>query len=232
MCRRSSVVRTLVVLAWAGGCVLLAPVTSAAAGAADLVGGCTDDTGVTVVVDFPEPGLTRAGCAPWPVADGFAALTAAGFDVQPVQQFPAAVCRLDGVPADSQCIVMPPGTAYWSYWNAERDGVWTFGGVGAASHRPEPGSVEGWAFGGGDAPAVPPPPRQSSADPTAAPAETTSAGDASTYPAAGRENAEEVPDAAETGSDVPVGAAAGIGLVVALGAAAGVTALRRRGRPG
>lgn len=225
--------RTLVVVASAGGYVLLAAVTPAAAGAAaDLVGACTDDTGVTVVVDFPEPGPTRAGCAPWPVADGFAALTAAGFDVQPVQQFPAAVCRLDGVPADSQCVVMPPGTAYWSYWNAERGGDWTFGGVGAASHRPEPGSVEGWAFGGGDAPAVPPPPPQSSADPTPAPAETTSAGDASTDPAAGRGSAEEVPDAVEPGNDVPVGAAVGIGLVVALGAAAGVTALRRRGRPG
>lgn len=213
--------RTVLVLTAVGSAALV-PATPAASSTgaeapAAVVGACTDDTGVTVVVDFPEPAETGTGCAAWPVTDGLNALSTAGFDVTPVQQFPAAVCRIDGVPADSQCVAMPPSTAYWSYWNAERGGGWTFAGVGATSHRPEPGSVEGWAFGAGAEPDLSPGDVAALASVASAPAATDPATAADVSPASG---------------GVPVGTAVGAAVVVALGGLAWLTARNRRGRTG
>lgn len=123
---------------------------AAGAGAvpADAQGGaCADPDGVTVVVDFQSLGAgTIVACAPGPVSSGFDALGQAGIGYQTVTAFPGFICRIQGLPGDTDCADTPPANAYWSYWTAERGGSWTYSQVGAGSRTPPAGSVEGWSF--------------------------------------------------------------------------------------
>jgi hypothetical protein len=120
-------------------------------------GACTTTAGITVVVDFGSAGGgLQVGCAPPPVANGFAALSGAGFPIRNVSSQPGFLCQIDGKPADDPCTHVPSSAHYWSYWYAERGGEWTYSSSGA-SRTPPPGSVEGWAFGDGDAPRTRPP---------------------------------------------------------------------------
>ena len=120
---------------------------------------CPSSSGVTVVVDFG--GWRKIGCAAGDPKTGLAALTAAGFTKVMVARFPAMVCRINGVPKASidPCVVTAPPTRYWSYWHAARGGTWTYSSAGAATFNPKPGTVEGWAYGAGTPPKVPPPAR-------------------------------------------------------------------------
>lgn len=127
---------------------------------------CSGTSGVTVVVDYGATESIR--CASGAPTSGFDALAGAGFSVTRVQQFPSAVCRINGYPASDPCVQMPPSNAYWSYWHAKRGGSWSYYSVGPASSDPAPGTVEGWAFGGGAPPSVPPP------APTATPSSSSS----------------------------------------------------------
>lgn len=66
----------------------------------------------------------------------------------------AAVCQLYGVgnPADSSCLTGSDGN-YWAYYRAGPGASgWTYSRGGAGSSTVTDGSVEGWRFGGGDAP--------------------------------------------------------------------------------
>ena len=150
-------------LALGGGAAVSAPAEAAA---------CSTTSGVTVVVTFPG-GRTSTRCAPGDPGSGFAALSGAGFAVTPVQRFPGALCRIDGTPASDPCVNMPPTSAYWSYWHASRGGSWSYSTLGAGSHDPAPGSVEGWSFGSGGAPAVAPPPPIVTPRPTTTPRPST-----------------------------------------------------------
>ncbi|WP_433273947.1 hypothetical protein ACQPZF_20400 [Actinosynnema sp. CS-041913] len=138
---------TLAVLAATGGA--LVAVTPAAQAAA-----CPGTSGVTVVVDFTALGGTvQTACAPGDPATGLAALTGAGFGYAFVPRRPGFVCRINALPDPCNGA---PVTAYWSYWHAQPGGAWTYSTSGAAGHDPAPGSVEGWAFGAGQAPATAP----------------------------------------------------------------------------
>jgi len=132
---------------------------------------------VTVVVDFASLGggvATR--CTGGDPATGDAALTQAGFSITWVQAEPF-VCRIDGKPAADPCTRTPPGNAYWSYWHAKPGGSWVFASTGAYSYNPAPGTVEGWAFGAGTKPSVPPPaPAPSPRPTTASPRPTATSG--------------------------------------------------------
>lgn len=118
---------------------------------------CPRGSGVSVVVDFGATESTR--CATGDPTSGLAALKGAGFTVTMVARFPGAVCRINGIPkpAKDACVVMPPATAYWSYWHALRGGTWTYSTSGAGSYDPKPGTVEGWAYGAGKPPSIPVP---------------------------------------------------------------------------
>lgn len=122
---------------------------------------CTGTTGVTVVVDFSAfGGGAEVECAPGDPASGIAALQDAGFSVTGTVRWGLAfVCRIDGLPtpAAEPCFQTPPANAYWSYWYAQPGGTWTYSSQGAAYRDPAPGTVEGWAFGSGSAPGLPPP---------------------------------------------------------------------------
>jgi hypothetical protein len=114
--------------------------------------------GVWVVVDAAVAGgpvTTR--CASGSPETGLAALRGAGHEYTLVTGQPF-VCRIDGRPANDPCQRFPSSDAYWSYWRAEPGGSWIYNNEGAGTRTPPPGSVDGWAFGAGDPPSVPPPP--------------------------------------------------------------------------
>jgi hypothetical protein len=113
--------------------------------------------GVTEVVDFGKlktAGKVTTACDPTNPKTGLAALKGAGFTYSFVPKVPGFVCRIDALPKPCNGA---PATAYWSYWHAKRGGKWVFAKVGAGSYHPAPGSVQGWAFGAGKAPRIPPP---------------------------------------------------------------------------
>jgi hypothetical protein len=150
----------------------------AAAAEAGRPGACTDDAGVTVVVDFRALGGDLVErCAPGPGGEGFTgldALTGAGFSAAGTQRWGMEfVCRIQGEPAASDrlsipgddsyredCGDTPPETAYWSYWYASNGGDWKYSSISSASRSTVKGGFEGWVFHLGSsspkAPAVPP----------------------------------------------------------------------------
>ena len=129
-----------------------AAAATAVAGSAWAVDDCD---GVVVVVDAGElggPQTTR--CAEGNPGSGLAALTAAGHDYSFVPRIPGMVCTIDARPDPCNGA---PADAYWSYWHAEAGGSWSYSSRGAGERDPQPGSVEGWAFGAGDPPRAAPP---------------------------------------------------------------------------
>jgi hypothetical protein len=145
-----AVAAALIMVAGMTGILAVAIPTSPAA--ADPPGACTTTTGEIVVVDLtPWPGgQIERGCDPT-LTTGLAALQAAGFTTAGDQHDgPAFICRIDDDPPPSQdpCINTPPATAYWSYWHADAgQDVWSYSQLGAATYRPQPGSVDAWVFG-------------------------------------------------------------------------------------
>jgi hypothetical protein len=136
---------------------LLVPAAPASAAVADA---CVGSSGVTVVVDFSAFGQgIRVVCVSSVPSTGLGALRAYFSTVGTTHDGPGYVCRINGLPtADTEaCVVTPPTTAYWSYWHAARGGSWSYSTSGAANYHPEPGTVEGWAFGSGGAPRIAPP---------------------------------------------------------------------------
>jgi hypothetical protein len=122
--------------------------------------GCTTTTGVTVIVDFKAlGGGIQRGCALNPTS-GLDALRDAGFIPAGTTRFgDAYVCRIDGKPGNppEACTETPPATAYWAYYHAKpTDGAWTYAALSALYYKPQPGSIEGWAFGARTQPGISP----------------------------------------------------------------------------
>ena len=167
---------------------LLVPAAPASAAAADA---CVGSAGVTVVVDFSAFGQgIRVVCVSSVPSTGLGALRAAGFStVGTTHDGPGYVCRINGLPtaAADPCQFTPPASAYWTYWHADRGGSWEYSDAGAASYHPEPGRVEGWAYGAKARPGIappapiaepappPPPPQPTTARPPAGGGGTTEA---------------------------------------------------------
>jgi hypothetical protein len=129
--------------------------TGSAAATPAYAAACTGTKGVTVVVDFTKlGGKVKTACDPANPATGLAALTGAGFTYTFVPHQPGFVCRINKKPDPCNGA---PATAYWSYWHAKRHGKWVYSSLGAGSYNPRPGTVQGWAFGAGHAPRIPPP---------------------------------------------------------------------------
>lgn len=137
-------------------------------------GMCTDDLGVTVVIDFQDLGAvegqdgeTIVRCAPPQEAGepfdgtGRDALLAAGIDVEGTSRYPTAfVCRLEGRPTSTEtievpgnpdyrelCRETPPAGGFWSYWHSDGvSGAWTSSNLGLENRKAVPGGFEGWSF--------------------------------------------------------------------------------------
>ncbi|WP_392507440.1 hypothetical protein ACF3NT_10710 [Naumannella halotolerans] len=135
-------------------------------------GACSDDRGVTVVVDFgqlaPDP-LIRCA-ADFERGSGLDALAEAGVQTEGVASSAgdAFICRIDGEPSAStdlsasgepgyreDCLDIPPTTAHWSYWYVEA-GRWIESDLGARSRQVTKGGTEGWSYTLGEGPNRPP----------------------------------------------------------------------------
>lgn len=192
-------------------------------------GVCTDDLGVTVVVDHQDLGggvLVR--CAPgFPDGGtGLDALLLAGFTpAGTLKEGASFVCRIGDRPAADEvltvggqtyresCVVTPPDWAFWSYWHASPGGEWTQSGMGAA-RQVEPGGIEGWSFSLGHATDSNPPPGFD-------PATTDEA------PSPAQEPGAPAPDTPTPGEDGSM-AAVSVAGVALLAGAAGLVWWRRR----
>jgi hypothetical protein len=138
----------------AGG--LVAAGAGAGPARAAAAGKCSGKTGINVVVDSTKlkGGKVQIGCDKKKPASGLAALKRAGFSYTFVPRHPGFICTIDRRP--NKCNGAPT-TAYWSYWHAKPHGKWMYSKLGAGSYHPKAGTVEGWAFGNGKAPKIPPP---------------------------------------------------------------------------
>lgn len=164
--RRSAVARwleparvaTAVATAVTGaGCVAVGVAPPRASAAP--IGRCTTHSGTIVAVDFQHWGgpIVR-GCGVGRHS-GYDLLHAAGFTTAGDQHDgPAFICRLGNgayhagtqypAPAQEDCVLTPPASAYWSYWLAPAgQDHWTYSQRGAMSEVPKPGEVELWIFG-------------------------------------------------------------------------------------
>ena len=107
---------------------------------------CSPGEGVTVVVDpHTESDVVRIGCAPGQQANGFEALTNAGFTINedggPVG---GTICQIGHVPSEGYPHCWYDG--FWGYWKSNGSTEWTWSQVGAGSGPLPVGSVEGWSW--------------------------------------------------------------------------------------
>lgn len=220
----SSRARVIPALLLAAAGALSASAASAAppSTAVDPGGACTDDTGVSVVVDATElEGDLTVGCAPDP-ATGTEALAQAGF--AETRDPSGYICAVGGLP--DPCPTEFTGS-YWSYWTAAPGGEWTAYAEGSDTAVPAPGSVEGWRYGDGtQPPAVAPADVLPGSGAGDGAAEETSAGatdDAATDDAATDDAADDEAATAEAPTDdVEEPSTGGDGMSLAVGAAVGI----------
>ena len=88
-------------------------------------------------------------------------LSRSGLDVvlNPASSMGITVCRIEGLGCDypaehcfCQCMG-GSGCTYWNYFYREPGGSeWIYSALGAAVHKVQPGSVEGWVWGDGHSP--------------------------------------------------------------------------------
>lgn len=213
MTRRPLHLLAAVVLATAAGPAVARPAVARPAVAAGSAGYCPDANGVTVVVDFHElGGGVVIRCAPGAQADGYAALTNAGFTVAGTARWGTSfVCRINGKPGvdTESCVDTPPTSAYWSYWHATSGGSWTYSSVGVRVWRPPAGSFEGWSFSAGHGASDAPPPGATPTRPVAAPPPPPPPGPVRTT--AGGQRPTGVPPAGPTGGPAAAGPVAASG---------------------
>ncbi|MFI8946068.1 hypothetical protein ACIGO6_06070 [Streptomyces sp. NPDC053750] len=126
------------------------------------MGRCTTTSGVVLAVDFSDWGgpLFRS-CGTTPTT-GYELLNQGGWRTTGTgHDGPAFICRIGysgyqngkqfPTPAEEDCVLTPPASAYWSYWHADRgENTWEYSQLGAMLYKPKPGSVDLWVFGGTD----------------------------------------------------------------------------------
>jgi len=150
----------LTALAIATGVLVLGAAPAAAT--ALPLSSCTASSGVIVAVDFGHfGGPVERACGSTPTS-GWQLLNQGGWRTDGTRtDGPDYVCRIaysgfesgTAEPASFPCGSTPPANAYWSYWHAAPGvNAWTFSTTGAADTAPEPGSVDAWTFGAGQAP--------------------------------------------------------------------------------
>jgi hypothetical protein len=208
-------VRRALVVAAAAALSVLGPAASASADEAGKPGYCTDDAGVTVVVDFRAlGGDVVVRCAEGPGGHGFTgldALAGAGFSVAGTQRWGMQfVCRIQGRPTAHEdleipgndtyhedCDDTPPDAAYWTYWYAPNGGPWKYSSVSAASRTTIKGGFEGWSFHlGSDSAAAPPvAPRHAVEAPTSKPPGSQNSGGTSSSPTSSASTSHETTSA-------------------------------------
>ncbi|MFJ6934693.1 hypothetical protein [Streptomyces sp. NPDC101132] len=137
----------------------LTATTSPAAAAPQPMGQCTTSAGVVLAVDFSHwGGPVYRSCGTTPTT-GYELLNQGGWATTGTgHDGPAFICRIGysghqggkqyPTPAQEDCVLTPPASAYWSYWHADPgQNTWTYSQLGAMLYKPKPGSVDLWIFG-------------------------------------------------------------------------------------
>ncbi|MFJ6572673.1 hypothetical protein ACIQNU_35210 [Streptomyces sp. NPDC091292] len=124
------------------------------------MGRCTTTSGAVLAVDFSDwggPVLRSCGTTP---TTGYELLNQGGWRTTGTgHDGPAFICRIGysgykngkqyPTPAQDDCVLTPPASAYWSYWHANPGSdTWEYSQLGAMLYKPKPGSVDLWIFGG------------------------------------------------------------------------------------
>ncbi len=123
------------------------PVASDAPAEAPEVTGeaCAPGIGVTVVVDYQQLGEVEIGCAPGEQADGFAALTNAGFTFNDdAGAVAGTICQIRSQPSQGFPSCWYDG--FWGYWKSTGAQEWQWSQVGASDGPLPVDSVEGWSW--------------------------------------------------------------------------------------
>ncbi|MEU3827967.1 hypothetical protein AB0F36_21995 [Streptomyces sp. NPDC029080] len=158
--KRIGLLRVLAALGLTAGTV--AATATPAAADPQPMGRCTTTSGVVLAVDLSHwggPILRSCGTTP---TTGYELLNQGGWRTTGTgHDGPAFICRIGysgykngeqyPTPAQDDCVLTPPASAYWSYWHADpgaRD--WSYSQLGAMLYKPRPGSVDLWIFGGTD----------------------------------------------------------------------------------
>ncbi|MFI9626692.1 hypothetical protein [Streptomyces sp. NPDC052042] len=137
----------------------LAATTGPVAAAPQPMGQCTTTSGAVLAVDFgPWGGPIYRSCGTTPTT-GYELLNQGGWRTTGTgHDGPAFICRIGysghqggkqyPTPAEDDCVLTPPASAYWSYWHADPgQNTWTYSQLGAMLYKPKPGSVDLWIFG-------------------------------------------------------------------------------------
>lgn len=104
------------------------------------IGACAAAGQVWLLVVDEDGRVLANQCVGTP-ANGEQALADAGMRIQFGRS--RLICTIDSHP--ETCPASFDGR-YWQYWHAAPGQPWTFSSLGATSHHPAPGSVEGWCY--------------------------------------------------------------------------------------
>ncbi|HET6167809.1 MAG TPA: hypothetical protein VFE07_13345 [Marmoricola sp.] len=130
-----SVRRLLVVLA-----VAVAGLVPAPADAAYCSG-----SGVNVVVDYGTLGGLTKACGTG--SSAAAVFGSAGITLTRDQQYSSVVCKVNGLPADANCAVMPPADHYWGlFWSDGKTGHWVYSTVNVDALKVPSGGFVAFAW--------------------------------------------------------------------------------------
>ncbi|MEO6989424.1 MAG: hypothetical protein ABI239_12360, partial [Aquihabitans sp.] len=106
---------------------------------------CAPGVGVTVVVDFQNLGDVEIGCAPGQQANGFEALTNAGFTINEGPGIPGGImCQIREQPAAGYPSCWQAG--FWGYWKSHDAIPWEWSQVGASDGPLPIDYVEAWSW--------------------------------------------------------------------------------------
>ncbi|MEV7324897.1 hypothetical protein [Streptomyces sp. NPDC093970] len=147
------------VAALASAIVSLVATAGPAAADPQPMGRCTTTSGVVLAVDFSHwGGPVYRSCGTTPTT-GYELLNQGGWRTTGTgHDGPAFICRIGysgyqrgkqfPTPAQDNCVLTPPASAYWSYWHADPgQNDWAYSQLGAMLYKPRPGSVDLWIFG-------------------------------------------------------------------------------------
>ena len=113
-------------------------------------GPCTDNVGITVVIDFQElGGGVNVRCAPGPVTTGLDALDKAGISWEGTRRFPGFVCRIAGKPGTGSRVVRHHAPGDRLLVVLDRPSGWHRGATAPSARATAPrlpAPVEGWSF--------------------------------------------------------------------------------------
>lgn len=107
--------------------------------------------GISLVIDFGSDSNQQIieKCLQNYSGNSWNLLKAAGLNIEGTQKYPVGfLCRINGFPSEEseKCIDTPGAkTGSWAFYTSTSTS-WEYSAIGAASHKAECGTAEGWRF--------------------------------------------------------------------------------------